>query len=187
MRTVLTALLILCGALSCCGQELLKNPSFEEVGTEPDHAAGWERWGNWMNREDSWTPTRSGKALIGYHHWQIESGGDSGLWQDAPVQKGKRYTFSIYVTQDPAKDAKPVQRLELALEATIDGKQAVIVRKVIPGNEIATNPQWSRLSITGTAPSDKMRVLVRIAPSTEAPRGGAIKMDDASLKLATTP
>src|ERR1700693_2229715 len=32
----------------------LVNPSFEDPGNAPDRAAGWGRWGQWMNREEGW-------------------------------------------------------------------------------------------------------------------------------------
>ena len=82
------------------GPSLLKNGSFEQQGGESDVALDWNRWGAWMNRETTWTPTHSGSAEIGYHHWQIASADTSGLWQDVNVEAGKRDTFSIYAQRD---------------------------------------------------------------------------------------
>lgn len=184
MRIAALLLAFMVTGMAFGAENLLKNPSFEEVGEAPDRAAYWNRWGDWMNREDSWTPTRSGKAMIGYHHWQIAGKDNSGLWQDAPAKKGQRYTFSIYVTRDEQKDAKAPREVEIALEATVDGGQMTIVTKKVPGSEIAIAPQWSKLQVTGMAAGETIRALVRITPSEEGPRGGSIKMDDAEVVVA---
>ena len=42
----------------------LVNPSFEDSGDAADRAAGWGRWGQWMNREEGWTPVHSGVSPI---------------------------------------------------------------------------------------------------------------------------
>jgi hypothetical protein len=41
----------------------LANPSFGDAGDTPDRAAGWNRWGDWFNREEGWTPVRSGSTM----------------------------------------------------------------------------------------------------------------------------
>ena len=101
--------------------DLLQNPSFEEQGIAPDLAAHWYRWGQWINREDSWAPTRTGKCMIGYHHWQIEDANDSGIWQDITgVKVGQRFKFSVFVWFD--KTNAPAREVELRLEATRNGQ-----------------------------------------------------------------
>src|ERR1035437_1138729 len=98
---------------------LLQNPSFEEQGEKNDLAQHWNRWGQWINRETSWVPTHGGSCLIGYHHWQIESADNSGIWQDLPkVSAGQRYKFSAFVMVDKVDSGVPFQKTELRLEDT---------------------------------------------------------------------
>jgi hypothetical protein len=135
-----------------------------------------------MNREAGWTPTHSGTAEIGYHHWQIESAGTSGLWQDVSVEAGKRYAFSIYAQQDiPDSAHHSADKIELRLESTTPAGQVTVNSKNFDVSKLASGKDWTRLMVEGTAETDKLRVLVVITPAADGPRGGAIKMDDAAL------
>ena len=163
---------------------LLTNGSFEQQGDGPDQAAGWSRWGDWINREDGWSPTHSGKCLIGYHHWQITKADSSGLWQDVKVEPGKRYTFSVYATHDTAdKPAHDADTVELRLEAVGTGDPVLITTENFPVAKLDTGKSWGKLSITGKATTGTLRVLLVINPSADANRGGAVKLDDAALKV----
>jgi hypothetical protein len=161
---------------------LLQNPSFEAVqdGTT-DQAANWFRWGQWLNREDSWSPTHEGKCVIGYHHWQIESADDSGMWQDVAAEPGKQYEFTIYANRDDAGDKKLADTVEIRLEAVYDDHTVAINSLTAKVADIATGQDWSKLTVKGTAANAKLRVLIRIAPDKNGPRGGAVKFDDARL------
>ncbi len=164
------------------GENLLNNASFETVGEEPDMAANWNRWGQWLNRHDDWTPTLDGKSMIGYHHWRRDSADDSGMWQDVEVEPGKTYTFGIFAHADkPQNGENPALRVTLALEA-VDGDQPVLLtsRDI---DVVALEPAggWSLVTVKATVPTDSLRVLIRIAPSADAPRGGAVKFDNAFL------
>lgn len=175
------AVVFVAGALASSAQSLV-NPSFEDQGEQPDLAAGWSRWGDWMNREVGWTPQKDGAALIGYHHWQIEKTDNSGLWQDIVVTPGRRYTFSIYANNDPAKDqGANAQSVEVRLEASIDGQQSTISSRTYALSDLASGDNWSLLRVEGTAPNETLRALVVVTPSKESPRGGAVKFDQASL------
>lgn len=162
----------------------LQNASFERPGDADDRAYGWDRWGQWINRECSWTPVVDGSCLIGYHHWQIESGDSSGLYQDvAGAKEGARYAFKIMANADLAKEDKkgPVS-VELRLECTVYGEQVTINSSTYKVEEIATGDQWSPLTVSGTAANDTLRVLVIVYPSPEGPRDGAVKFDAAALR-----
>lgn len=175
------------GASAAAGAptSLLTNGSFEQAGDQPDLAAGWNRWGDWMNREAGWKPTHSGTAEIGYHHWQITSASTSGLWQDASVEPGKRYTFSIYAQHDRVEaNQHDASTVELRLESTTPGGQVTVNSRNFDVSKLASGSDWTRLSISGTAASDNLRVLVVITPAEEGPRGGSIKLDDATLTPA---
>ena len=137
------------------GQELLKNPSFEEQGSDADVAADWNRWGPWINYETGWTPTHSGKGMIGYHHWQIESNDDSGIWQDVKVEPGKEYTFSVFVCCDDPGSDHGAKDVELRLEAPKGDSQQTIQSATTTCKEIGYG-QWKKLQITGKASGDTL-------------------------------
>jgi hypothetical protein len=164
----------------------LVNPSFEDAGDASDRAAGWNRWGEWLNREEGWTPVRSGHCILGYHHWEIPSANDSGAYQDVTgTVKGTPYTFGIYASADKAKDAsKNAVGIELRLESTVDGHQVTIASKLYKVAELPPDA-WQKLTVTGAPTNDTFRVLVIVTPSPENnTRGGALRFDDAFLELA---
>jgi hypothetical protein len=164
------------------GPSLLTNGSFEQQGASPDLAAGWNRWGPWINREAAWQPTHSGSAEIGYHHWQINSEDTSGLWQEVTVETGKRYTFSIYAQRDiPAAGQTEAHTLELRVESVTDRGEVTLNSQTLDVSKLASGKEWTRLSVSGTANSSRLRVLIVISPATDGPRGGAVKLDDAML------
>ena len=168
------------------GTSALTNGSFEQQGSASDLAADWNRWGDWINRETGWKPTHDGQCLIGYHHWQITgAGGSSGLWQDAKVQKGQRYTFTLFAQHDPADAGKhDAATLELRLEGITPDGPVTLNSHDFDVPKLATKDQWSRVSVSGTAISDTMRVLAVINASADPERGGAVKLDDATLTAA---
>lgn len=167
-------------------QNLLKNPSYEDVGSSADIAANWNRWGNWINREDSWSPTHGGKCLIGYHHWQIEDKENSGMWQDVTnVKAGQKFKFSVFVSADtPDKGNNSAEKVELRLETIRNGKEVTIESVTTPVADLQKSTGWHELSVTGTTPDNNIRVLVVVTPAANTPRGGAVKIDDAKLELA---
>lgn len=163
--------------------QTLANPSFEEQGEQADLASGWSRWGHWVNRENDWTPVRDGSCLMGYHHWQIESSDSSGFYQDVSnVVPGKVYSFSVYANADPSEDeTSNADSVELRLETTLYGEQSIVVSKIYRFVDLATNGQWSLLRVRAAAPRDILRAVVILTPSKDAPRGGALKLDEAAL------
>jgi hypothetical protein len=163
------------------GPSLLANGSFEQAGASGDVAAGWNRWGAWMNRETGWTPTRSGSCEIGYHHWQVETAENSGLWQDVSVEPGGRYTFSIFAQRDiPHGGQNEAKSVELRLEAVMPQGQVTLNSRTFDVSGLAAG-KWTRLTVEGTAETRTMRVLVVVNPAERAPRGAALKFDDAAL------
>jgi hypothetical protein len=189
MRTEWRTLLVVmaAGAAMCCGRiagaQELRNGSFEDAEAELDNAYGdlaahWGRWGNWMNRETAWRPTHQGKSIIGYHHWQIEGGDSSGIYQDiAGTPAGSEFTFSVFASKDSGTNA---EEIELRLEKP-DGA-GTIVSQVFPVQEIKGG-KWTKLSVTGTIPGEGVRVLVIVKPRADGERKGAIKFDDATLEV----
>ena len=190
MSRRLCACVVAAGLLSLTfaarGADLLVNPSFEEPGDQEDLAAGWSRWGDWINRETGWTPIHDGTCLLGYHHWQIEKNGTSGFYQDIEnVTPGKTCTFSLYANADKVADGEqaPVS-VEVRLETTVDGEQSTIISKRYEVSALAGGEEWSKLSVSAKVPAKTLRALVVITPGDGSkPRGGAIKFDDAKLSV----
>jgi hypothetical protein len=161
----------------------LVNPSFEDPGDATDRAASWGRWGQWINREEQWTPVRSGRCILGYHHWEIPDAKDSGVYQDVEhVVKGTKYTFGIYVNLDKArKPAQDALTVELRLESIVGGQPQAVASKTYKVADLIAD-QWQKLTVSGAPVTDTLRVLVIITPSPQdGTRGGAIRLDDAFL------
>jgi hypothetical protein len=180
---ILSALFAAVLATFAMGAEpALQNPSFEEamdpVNYTCDIAKNWTRWGHWINRETGWQPTKSGECLIGYHHWEINGTENSGLSQLVTgVKKDMSYTFSIFVFVDKDTNAESIQ-LRLS-----DGKQDIAdqqfeIKPMVRG-------EWTSLSVTGKALSEKMWVNIIVEPMKNVvnqwDRKGAIKLDDADF------
>lgn len=164
------------------GGNLLKNASFEDAEMDADNpygdlAAGWGRWGHWVNRETGWKPTRSGKCLIGYHHWEITTDETSGVYQDVDeVEAETTCVFSVFAAKDKDTNA---QSIELRLEKV--GGYETLASTVYPLSELK-GTGWTKLTVTGRAGADDgVRVVIVITPAAETPRSGAIKLDDAEL------
>ena len=184
MRTSFLLAALTCWSLcaSQAGAWDLLNPSFEDAdegaeNTYGDLSANWGRWGAWMNRETGWKPVRTGKCVTGYHHWEIEEDGTSGIYQDvADTPSGKSYTFTAHVMKDKDTDAENIEmRLELFGGAT------TVASVNYPVSELKAG-EWTQLSVSGTPETDGIRVLVIITPKQGGDRHGAIKIDDTSLK-----
>ena len=164
----------------------LVNASFEEGGTPPDTAVGWTRWGEWINRETDWKPVRTGKAVLGYHHWQIPSEADSGVWQEVKdVKAGQKVKFSIFLMVDPVSGNQArAEYVELRLEYSKNGWQEVLAQKRVPLKNFPADEAWHPVEVEGEACADGIRVVVAIMPSLdEAPRAGAVKFDDAKIEV----
>lgn len=180
----MTLMVLLVGALWVQGAEnLLENASFEEEGSSPDRSAGWNWWGDWMNRECGWAPLRDGACMTGYHHWEIENAETSGLYQDLKVEPGKMYTFSVWVNADLGdEDKDPAQKVELRMETPLGDQQATIESQIYQVRYLAQGDEWSRLRIQSVAPREDLRVLIIVHPAGKgARRTGALKFDEASL------
>lgn len=177
---------ILVGAMHPAWSGALVNGSFEQEGETPDRAAGWARWGDWLNRETSWRPTRSGKCLLAYHHGRIRKSDSSGLWQDVrEVPRGAPVTFSVYASADQAENGKEdFAAVELRLETTLYGEQSTVASHKWSREAIETNGRWSRLAVHGVAPTELLRVLIIVYPGAGGTtRGGAVKFDEARLDI----
>ncbi|NCC50861.1 MAG: hypothetical protein EOM20_06550 [Spartobacteria bacterium] len=163
-------------------QNLLKNPSFEEPedsdNWESDHSAAWERWGMWMNREIGWVPRRTGEGITGYHHWEVIGADSSGLFQDVEgVPALSECQFSIHALIDEMTD---IEELRLRLEPLGGGDPYEAA--VIEGDEIST-VTWDYLAISGVNTRPGVRVVVEIIPSGNEKKNGALKLDDAELRI----
>ncbi len=167
-----------------CGPNCLTNGSFEDVAdSAADQARGWSRWGDWINRETGWEPTRDGTCLIGYHHWQIPSADNSGMYQDVSgLMPGRCYEFRVYASRDVCRPGRHgAQDVELRLESFGPAGLLRCASRSYPVQDLASDGHWSRLSVSAIAPSGELRVLIIVNPSREEPRGAAVKFDAAVL------
>ena len=167
-------------------RSLLENGSFElvkDAKTAPDQPGNWDRWGHWFNREKDWTPRRDGKSVLGYHHWQIDSADNSGVYQDVTgIEPGSRCSFRVYANRDvPAAGKHGPDSVELRIESLYQGRLLTVASQTYQAKDLASGDGWSLLQTTGTIPTDKARVLIVVNPSREAPRDSAIKFDSASF------
>lgn len=159
---------------------LLRNASFEDPKQQDnwfaDQAAHWERWGDWINRETSWQPTREGECLIGYHYWRVQGDTSSGLYQDIPnASRGVQYTFSIQVFKDPGANMESIEvRLEPSGGGAALASRTYMVRSL-------KSKEWAELSVSGRPLTDGIRVLVIVNPQRGRSRQGALKFDQAVL------
>ncbi len=184
MKFLLMAALVcvfVAGMISTASANLLQNPSFEDPETQADNpygdiAAFWGRWGHWMNRETGWKPTRTGKCLMGYHHWEINDPETSGFYQDVDdVTAGQQCVFTIYAAKDKDTNAEAI---ELRIEKT--GGFETLGSVVYKLSDLKGSG-YTPLSVSAAAVEDGVRVTVMVTPSKTSPRNGAIKFDDASL------
>jgi hypothetical protein len=173
---------VLAAPTAARAEPLLQNASFEEpldpVNFTCDMAKGWPRYGHWMNRETGWRPTKSGDCLIGYHHWEINGTENSGISQSiTDVLPGKEYTFSIHAFLDPDTNAESI------LLRLSDGKD--ILAEQLYGIATLVKKEWTTLSVSGKAKSQKLFVNVIVQPlrkvQNQWDRKGAIKFDDADF------
>ncbi len=179
--------LLLAALVSARAEPLLQNASFEEpldpANFTCDMAKGWTRYGHWMNRETGWRPTKTGDCLIGYHHWEINGTENSGLSQVlGDTVPGKDYVFSIQAFVDPDTNAESIL---LRLSHGND----VLAEEIHPVATLARK-EWTTLSVTGKAKSDKVQVSVIVQPlrkvQNQWDRKGAIKLDDADFHATQT-
>lgn len=163
----------------------LQNPSFEIKGDSEDRAEDWSRWGDWMNRETTWSPVQSGAAIIAYHHYKIQSDADSGLWQNVKVHANQSTRFRIHANADPGGGGGSFAKsVELRLEVPgQDGTPVAVASETFAADQIATDDQWSTLEIIGTPTSDVVRLIVCVTPATGEgiQRDGAVKFDAVQL------
>ncbi len=180
MDLIILALLI--GASLAFGGDVVVNGSFEAPESQLDNpfgdlAAGWGRWGNWVNRETDWKPTKKGGCLMGYHHWRIEEGDTSGFYQDIlEVAEGSPVTFTVYVSRDKDTNAESV---ELRIEK-LNG-EGQIASQIYPVQQIAGG--WDKLSVSGVSSGEGVRVVVVVKPRAEGERKGALKFDEAEVNV----
>ena len=160
---------------------LLKNGSFELPARNAGEAEHWITKGPGLTRQTDWTPTHSGTALMGYHHWEIKSSAATELSQEIEVKTGERYRFTIFAMRDDPKGDQNTASVDLKMFGKSEGHVVTLNTAEIKSDEIAAGHYWTELTVEGTAMGDTMRVSIVITPAASGPRGGAIKFDDASL------
>lgn len=150
---------------------LLENGSFSSNGGSLP--AGWSGWGS---------ASCNGSAVS----WALGRG--AGIWQDVVVEPGQRYIFAINARRGGAADDQlrsNSSSVELRLESSIAGEQVTVNSQSLKAANLTAGTAWTRLSVSGTAASDKLRVLVVGSSSADADAdagGGTVQWSNASLK-----
>ena len=161
---------------------LLANGSFE--AGEGDRAESWNHFGEWINRETEWTPTRkTGPGVLGYHHWQVKHNNPSGVVQRVSnLAPGASYRFEVYCRVDPGDDDKSGPKsIELRIE-WMYGDRPLTLEAATFSTEYLARDRFSRLQLNFCPPSDSVRVLLIVSPSKSSQRTGALTLDDASVR-----
>jgi glucan 1,3-beta-glucosidase len=146
---------------------LLANSSFEWNGSPDDPPSGWKRWDEPIDRDPP------------AHDRQNDA--SAGLSQDLSVVPGRRYELSIWAK--PTSPANQTGTLELRLENTVEGGQVTLNLRKYAISELARGDALARLSVSGTAISDKLRILLIL--SSDAP--DLPKVDFSQITLLPRP
>lgn len=134
------------------------------------------KWNRWSDGFESNNPLETRQA-----RWVGKAAdGESGLWSDIPVEPGARYAFLVRVQRSEGADDS--QRLVLAIESTLDGKQLALEERTIDVRHLAASPGWSVVKIETDAPSKTIRLLIRAGGDK-----GAVTIGRAILTRAADP
>ncbi len=96
-------------------------------------------------------------------------------WQDAKVESGKQYAFTILAHREAGGDLKG-QTISIAIESTVNGKQVALAERSVDVEQLESAGGVSLLRVSAAAVSDQMRVLIR--PPTNA---ACVVVENASL------
>ena len=135
----------------------LVNPTFSS------DARGWDRWGRGLS------PTDGGLAFA-----PTADGGSTGLWQDLPVEPGRRYTLSV----DAGGPALPGGTLDLRLESVTAGGELTLNSRTW---DLATLPAGRLARVACTAQTDRLRAMVVL--STRPGTTGRLVLRSASVVM----
>ncbi|OQA26919.1 MAG: hypothetical protein BWY59_01226 [Verrucomicrobia bacterium ADurb.Bin345] len=177
-KLLVASLTVLAGTAGSA--QLLKNASFE-TPLDPenwgcDQPAHWIRWGNWMNRETAWAPTKNGECLIGFHHFRLKGPDNAGFYQDIrDAKQGALCTFTIHAWKDKGSNFD-----EVRLEMHSYHGGSVLTTAVYRASSIKED-RWTPLTLTGRNPAEGLRVMVVVEPKPSGLRKGALKFDDAEF------
>jgi hypothetical protein len=159
-------------------QSGLLNASFEEPET---HDAGrpalhWNAWGAGWERVEGWEPVKEGQAMLAYKHWEVTGSDSSGVWQDlSGVAPGDKILFKVPFYPDRPEWGELPRAIELRFETTMQGTQVIVDRVRLESGDWKTGT-WNEITLSATAPSGSLRVLILFEPA-EGRAGGAVKLD----------
>jgi hypothetical protein len=155
----------------------LKNVSFETPDANPGKAAHWGVWGDKLERVTGWSPTVDGTAMMAYKHWELSGShtASSGIFQDADnIRAGQTYAFTLAAFADQPDWGSLDGRLEIRLEATVQGEQVFLDRDSVPFEAFLGG--WRKMTVRGTPPADNLRAVIEFFPASGG-KGGAVKVD----------
>ncbi|MEM7629463.1 MAG: cellulase family glycosylhydrolase [Planctomycetota bacterium] len=168
------------------GGNLLSNSSYESPAapTLQSVPQSWSLSGGFIGREVGWTPTRSGNSLLAYRHWQSSGGGPSIARQTVSgLTPGQRYEYSAFVNRDDVTGAQ-ADRMTIRIE-TLDTPSLVLEERSWSVGDLATGSSFSRVGLEFAATGPAVRVSMQFFPASGGNRDGAVKVDDARLRVVT--
>ncbi len=164
------------------GINLLANPGFEQGADGGGNAPGWGGWQAWpKNVGDGYGP-HSG-SWCGAIHGKYE---DNPSWtdygsftQDVPVEEGKTYAVSAWFRTTPNWAAESIQiKLEWKDAAGASAGSDDIA------NLPALSTNWTRQSLSATAPAGAVTSHVVFLCSGATNFGSTMQIDDAEMRTA---
>jgi hypothetical protein len=163
----------------------IENPSFEEAGSADGLAAKWDISGAGLGRSTSSNSFRSGTAALTYDHGAVTNLEESSVVQNVPgIKAGQRCRFSIQAVQQRGEVGQRLPaRMTIRLESRMDQQPVTIAARRYDWRSLGTGADWTLLRLAGTAPTDNLQVVITFTPSAESPRGGWIRLDDASMEV----
>ena len=136
------------------------------------NADGWSRWGAGVSAAEHGVIYEPAKA----------NNDSTGLWQDVAVTPGHRLTLGVSVSPFTGDDAA-VGTMELRLESVMPQGEVTLNSK---STELSQLTAARELHVSGTAQSDKVRVLVIFNPTSAGK--GKVGVRGVTLRdIASTP
>jgi hypothetical protein len=189
------------------GQNLLRNPSFEEGWYHASMSNfipnGWSYWFQHRAPDEPrlhWMPEpefggiedRPGQATSGrwsarwFNIWAIHN---AGLYQRVAVPRGARLRFAIWVLSWSSQNdqwlvSESWQHRWVGIDPT--GGTDPFSPSIVWGRDDATMDQWVRLSIEATALAESATVFVREQPDWPVKHNDCL-VDDAELVVLAPP
>ena len=183
-QCVLTALILILTGNAYGGENLLRNPGFEE-GTEHESLEGWESWGRVFH--EAVTPNAG--------HWSAKLFGNftgdmnhSGMQQDLPAEAGTAYKGTIQIRHNADDQLTGSNKAWLRIEFRDANGNRISESDSLPFTADARLGAYQQLEVgPATAPAGTVSLRFVLLFEQIADHAGAIFCDDAVLEATPSP